>query len=433
MLEYRDGKYITNNGEGTFEVDAATAHRYYVDTLIEMLSEDVTDTKEFTDRLNKVTKEAETTFKSQKVTEDITIADLTRLMDAMINTHGYPLAYNAAGALLCDEFFYKMKERHEINSTRTFYYLMRDRLFTMFLRKSSYDIAPWCYITSAFYNAINLRPPVYINQNRKTLNDKYYVPATDRGVHSQTFAVREYLDLYKSENPNAKLADRGFGNWNVIEAGQVFELTEIPVIIAKTILDMHKREVVTLSEADLELYNITCDIHRALAIDFKEYHQKMNKDTKELRWILNHKSMYQDAYKDAFNMHFYAACYSAAMLARDGIKRRRITMAINAYEKSEYGNDTRYNTYFARSDAQFIKRKVISLITLAIITVALYFGYVLVKKMYGLYTQYGEAFVFGLGFFLVWMYVEYIHSGFYAKSHGGHVGIMSNGHSFIWY
>lgn len=433
MLEYKDGKFISDNGEGKFEVDSVTVLRYTVDRYIEFLKEKTNneENREALDFYNF----SRNVSPLKDIAAHVINQEMSRLMEVTIKNCNNLRIVQYVSMFICNTYYAQIFEAHNKECAMHFFFLIRDRSFRLFLKKKRMDTAPYFFFAFGFYKSWGLNPCwIYDRKERE------YVPRKGSKLGRYPFKMQFLMDqlLCDYEDGTNYIKENKLNDWKEFEHACVAELTEIPSIISQAILEQHSKGLMQLTKDDESYFRDMIAVHDTLCIELQLSISRKTKDIrkgfrKSLRKQLrDEKTVFGDLYKYCFEDGYFAACYLAAMITEDGISRRRITKAVNVEELAEKRED-KYHTYIAPSDIEYIDNILIKIFVLVATPLVIIGAVHLGLKAYNLYLTYGiDAVVFAVaGIFGLWC--VWTSSPTYIVEHGGHVGCTSDGKWFTFY
>ncbi len=434
-IRYMDGKFVTDTGEGLYEVDNVVVHAYSVDRLIEYLKAAPPSHERLIKCLDDVYSWISIILNDKKdpIPPEVTISEMSRLMDAMIeNTHN-PEVIKYATTFICQEYMQQITQRHDSDCAFAFFTLMRDEAFKLILKDRRLDTLGFFFMAHGFYRYFGIEQPwKWTLKNFLTC----YTLSHIRGAQLSTYNTTRLIDLYLNDQMDGTnyLNAWEFTNWDSFDGNCIMELTEIPAYIAEIIMKEEEKGKLSIPGYQKDIYEDTITIHKILCLELSHALCCDKVPEEKLRMILRDPGeRFGEAYRGAFEMGFYAACYQAAVLLRDGMARRRIVKAVNVREIKEAGTGRTFTTYTATSDREFEKRRALTFLSVAAGVILLCLGVHVAFKLQAFYIKYGIDGFFAIAGFAIWGYFEYLQTPQYAVKHGGHVGYSSSGSYFVWF
>jgi hypothetical protein len=343
MLEIRDKKIVANTNEGIFYLGGFDAHYSLIQEFHNLLNTtDEDNLRENYIYARTLCENAALFYTHPDITEQVTNDSLVPLMKEIFKDKANIMLSSLILGYCIEEYWFKITKKHEIDSLRNFYFLMRDPFFTVVFKSFKYQLANYKLMVYRFLQKTHTSSSLYHVSFACDLHSN----ATYSEANTLIGKINEYL-----KNDTDK--DFGIVTLETIDPYTI-ELIFIPYVIAKEGIKISK-SVDNFPEEDIYLYNATIDIFNMLT---------QKRTLKEEKKSLRSGSDVYIASSLANDMEFYGAVYYIAERVHDDKSRKIIAKNLGYKHVFSY-------MYKAKKRAKFL-----------FVLLAFTIAFILLRKMY---------------------------------------------------
>lgn len=347
MLDIINGKVVTNNGEGTFEISAIDAHRALTIHLLELMEDNTPEHKrenfKEAQRLYDIGKKI---YKDKTLTYEIVSQDLLPLVDCLIRDTAEPHLAFIIMTYITREYTYRIKELHEEDSLFEFFYILRDPVYTTVL-KDKPDFELFYRIQYGFYAATQ----EYYEETHslEEIRDKEYI---QRDTDAFIKAVNNGTELPNTEE-------------NRVYGKMVQGIIHLPYVVAKWGLKFKDNEI-TYKE-DYKVLKEYIQLHKTVYVPTAG----SDRTSVDGQYNLHYKKdkAVRDAYTTAKYNGSYNICYYIALMIGSDAMRKNIARLSGVKTK-------------IYDDHNSLRRMAITVAKTALLIIALFIGYKVLKAIY---------------------------------------------------